>query len=196
MSNSGRDGPGCRSGLDLIVTSLLCRWNDKKAKMHYILFCMPEISPSKLYLLRKGTDVNRYGRLAAGSRCTFIYLNKPFDVFPLFSPSTVPSSVVSIDLSHHLDGEEEENSAAQSVSSVSFQKKADDLSNVSEGNTVLSSRSNHVYRCLDARFYDDEMLTVVLQGSEEENRKRVLAQIPLASTLSCETEVSWEPNMM
>lgn len=52
-----------------------------------------------------------------------------------------------------------------------------------------------MYRCLDARFYDDEMLTVVLQGAEEENRKRVLAQIPLASTLSCETEFSWEPSM-
>lgn len=56
-------------------------------------------------------------------------------------------------------------------------------------------RSNYIYRCLDARFYDDEMLTVVLQGAEEENRKRVLAQIPLASTLSCETEFTWEPNM-
>lgn len=44
-----------------------CRWNDKKAKMHYVLFCMPEISPSKLYLLRKGTDVNRYERRIAGA---------------------------------------------------------------------------------------------------------------------------------
>ncbi|TNM87549.1 hypothetical protein fugu_005770 [Takifugu bimaculatus] len=115
-------------------------WNDKKAKMHYVLFCMPEISPSKLYLLRKGTDVNR----------------------------SVSSSVVSVDLSHHPDSADEDHSAAQ---------------------------SNYLYRCLDARFYDDEMLTVVLQGAEEDNRKRVLAQIPLASTLSCETEFSWEPNM-
>lgn len=116
-------------------------WNDKKAKMHYVLFCMPEISPRKLYLLHKGTDVNR----------------------------SVFSNVVSIDLSHHLDSADDDNSAAP---------------------------SNHIYRCLDARFYDDETLTVVLQGSEDENRKCVLAQIPLASTLSCETEFSWEPNVM
>lgn len=61
---------------------------------------------------------------------------------------------------------------------------------------MVFSRSNHVYRCLDARFYDDETLTVVLQGSEDENRKRVLAQIPLASTLSFETKFTWEPNVM
>ncbi|KAL7397251.1 hypothetical protein ABVT39_019237 [Epinephelus coioides] len=108
-------------------------WNDKKAKMHHVVFCMPEISPSKLYLLRKGTDPNRH----------------------------IPNSVISIDLSHHLDNADDDSAAAH---------------------------------CLDARFYDDEMLTVVLQGSEEENRKRVLAQIPLASTLSCETEFNWEPN--
>uniref|UniRef100_H3DJX4 Anaphase-promoting complex subunit 4 n=1 Tax=Tetraodon nigroviridis TaxID=99883 RepID=H3DJX4_TETNG len=61
---------------------------------------------------------------------------------------------------------------------------------------TFPSWSNHVYRCLDARFYDDETLTVVLQGSESENRKHFLAQIPLASTLSCETQFSWEPNVM
>lgn len=115
-------------------------WNDKKAKMHYVLFCMPEISPCKLYLLRKGTDPNRH----------------------------IPNSVMSIDLSHHLDSAEDDNAAAQ---------------------------RNYVYSCLDARFYDDEMLTVVLQGSEEENRRRVLAQVPLTSTLSCETEFNWEPNL-
>uniref|UniRef100_A0A8C4E8S6 Anaphase-promoting complex subunit 4 n=1 Tax=Dicentrarchus labrax TaxID=13489 RepID=A0A8C4E8S6_DICLA len=78
------------------------------SKMHYVLFCMPEISPCKLYLLRKGTDPNRYI-------------------------------------------------------------------------SVIVGVSNYVYSCLDARFYDDEMLTVVLQGSEEENRRRVLAQLPLLS---------------
>lgn len=61
---------------------------------------------------------------------------------------------------------------------------------------MVFSRSHQVYRCLDARFYDDETLTVVLQGSEDENRKRVLAQIPLASTLSCEREFGWKPNVM
>lgn len=59
----------------------------------------------------------------------------------------------------------------------------------------LFSRTNYVYSCLDARFYDDEMLTVILQGSEDENGRRVLAQIPLASTLSCDTEFIWEPNL-
>lgn len=36
------------------------RWNDKKAKMHNVVFCMPEVSPSKLYLLRKETRSNRW----------------------------------------------------------------------------------------------------------------------------------------
>lgn len=43
-----------------VICFLRYRWNDKKAKMHYVLFCMPEVSPSKLYLLRKGTDQNRF----------------------------------------------------------------------------------------------------------------------------------------
>ncbi|XP_018525434.1 anaphase-promoting complex subunit 4 isoform X1 [Lates calcarifer] len=114
-------------------------WNDKKAKMHYVVFCMPEISPCKLYLLRKGTDPNRH----------------------------IPNSVMSIDLSHHIDNADDDNAAAQ---------------------------SEYVYSCLDARFYDDEMLTVVLQGVED-NSWHVLAQLPLASTLSCETEFKWEPNL-
>ncbi|XP_034438230.1 anaphase-promoting complex subunit 4 [Hippoglossus hippoglossus] len=109
-------------------------WNDKKAKMHYVVFSMPDISPCKLYLLRKGTDPNRH----------------------------IPNSVMSIDLSHHLDSADDANAAAH---------------------------------CLDARFYDDEMLTVVLQGAEGDNSRRFLAQLPLASTLSCETEFSWEPNL-
>ncbi|KAL7397253.1 hypothetical protein ABVT39_019237 [Epinephelus coioides] len=60
-------------------------WNDKKAKMHHVVFCMPEISPSKLYLLRKGTDPNRH----------------------------IPNSVISIDLSHHLDNADDDSAAAQ-----------------------------------------------------------------------------------
>uniref|UniRef100_A0A8C7DUI9 Anaphase-promoting complex subunit 4 n=1 Tax=Oncorhynchus kisutch TaxID=8019 RepID=A0A8C7DUI9_ONCKI len=48
--------------------------------------------------------------------------------------------------------------------------------------------SDCVYSCQDARFYDDETLTVVLRASEEENRGRVLAQLPLGSALSCEEE--------
>uniref|UniRef100_A0A8C6TY00 Anaphase-promoting complex subunit 4 n=1 Tax=Neogobius melanostomus TaxID=47308 RepID=A0A8C6TY00_9GOBI len=110
-------------------------WNDKKAKVHNVVFSMPEISPSKLYLLRKVTDARRH----------------------------VPSSVMSIDLSHILDNDNAKSHCG-------------------------------VYSCLDARFYDDEMLTVVLRGPEEENGRRILAQLPLSSTLSCETEFIWEPN--
>lgn len=39
------------------------------------------------------------------------------------------------------------------------------------------------------------MLTVVLQGSEKESRRHILAQVPLASALSCDTEFNWEPNL-
>ncbi|XP_071395155.1 anaphase-promoting complex subunit 4 [Centroberyx affinis] len=111
-------------------------WNDKKANMHYVVFCMPEISPCKLYLLRKGTDPYRH----------------------------IPNNLMSIDLSnvlsHHLGDNE----------------------------------PDWVYSCLDARFYDDEMLTVVLQGPEE-IRGHVLAQLPLSSALSCETEFNWDPSL-
>uniref|UniRef100_A0A3B5LL45 Anaphase-promoting complex subunit 4 n=1 Tax=Xiphophorus couchianus TaxID=32473 RepID=A0A3B5LL45_9TELE len=106
------------------------RWNDKKGKMHCVVFCMPEISPSKLYVLRKGTDPNR---------CT---------VFQ---------------------------------SEMSF--------------SVLITLSHYVYSCLDARFYDDEMLTVVLQGSEDQNSRRLLAQVSLASSLSCDSRFNWEPGV-
>ncbi|KAF7661406.1 hypothetical protein LDENG_00262020 [Lucifuga dentata] len=112
-------------------------WNDKKTNTHYMVFCMPEISPCKLYLVRKATDPNRY----------------------------IPNSVMSVDLSQQLDNEDNENATDQ---------------------------SRYVYSCLDARFYDDETLTVVLQGTEEE---RVLGQLPLSSALSCETEFNWEPNL-
>ncbi|XP_034036427.1 anaphase-promoting complex subunit 4 isoform X2 [Thalassophryne amazonica] len=111
-------------------------WNDKKAKMHCVVFCMPEISPHKLYLLRRGTDPYRQ----------------------------IPHSVVSINLSHHTDCEDDDNAPVQP----------------------------NVDTCMDARFYDDETLTVALQG---ENGRRILAQLPLASALSCDSEFNWEPNM-
>lgn len=114
-------------------------WNDKKAKVHYVVFSMPEMSPSKLYLLRKATDPHR----------------------------PIANSVMSINLTHLLDNVDNDSAAAQ---------------------------PHYGYKCLDARFYDDEMLTVVLQGPDEENSRRILAQLPLASTLSCETEFIWEPN--
>uniref|UniRef100_A0A672YEW5 Anaphase-promoting complex subunit 4 n=1 Tax=Sphaeramia orbicularis TaxID=375764 RepID=A0A672YEW5_9TELE len=114
------------------ISCLFCRWNDKKAKMHYVVFSMPEISPCKLYLLRRATDPNRDADNADCAANT-IYCDFPF-------------------------------------------------------------RPHLAYSCLDARFYDDEMLTVVLQGPEEEHSGRVLGQLPLASTLSCETEFIWKPN--
>lgn len=50
------------------------------------------------------------------------------------------------------------------------------------------------YSCLDARLYDDETLTVVLQAQEEnENKLRLLAQLPLGPALSCGEEFSWDP---
>uniref|UniRef100_A0AAQ6ABX0 Anaphase-promoting complex subunit 4 n=1 Tax=Amphiprion ocellaris TaxID=80972 RepID=A0AAQ6ABX0_AMPOC len=112
--------------------NIMCLWNDRKAKLHYVVFCMPEISPSKLYILRKGTDPNRYISGIVG--VLFVH---------------IPNSMT----------------------------------------------SHYVYSCLDARFYDDEMLTVVMQGSEEQNSWRVLAQLPLASSLNCETEFNWQPNL-
>ncbi|XP_051929734.1 anaphase-promoting complex subunit 4 [Hippocampus zosterae] len=115
-------------------------WNDKKAKMHYVVFCMPHILPHKLYLLRKASDPNRH----------------------------IPNSVSSLDLSHHLDASDGES-------------------------TEPGPRG--VYGCLDARFYSDDMLTVVLQGTEDENSRSVLAQVSLSSTLKCEIEFNWTPSM-
>ncbi|XP_028300517.1 anaphase-promoting complex subunit 4 [Gouania willdenowi] len=114
-------------------------WNDKKTKMHYVVFCMPESSPSKLYLLRRGTDPNRH----------------------------VPNSVMSMDLSRHLDNTKDD----------------------------VDVQTRHTFRCLDARFYDDEMLTVVLQGSGEQSSCHFLAQLPLASCLACETQFNWDSNL-
>ncbi|CAL1593018.1 unnamed protein product [Knipowitschia caucasica] len=108
-------------------------WNDKKAKIHNIVFSMPEISPSKLYLLRRATDPCR----------------------------TIKNNVISIDLRNLLENMDDDNDTA-----------------------------HHVYSCLDARFYDDEMLTIVLQ----ESSRCILAQLPLTSALSCDTEFIWEPN--
>uniref|UniRef100_A0A672MLC4 Anaphase-promoting complex subunit 4 n=1 Tax=Sinocyclocheilus grahami TaxID=75366 RepID=A0A672MLC4_SINGR len=89
----------------------LCLQKPAKAGMHYVVFCMPEISPSKIYILRRATDPN-------------------------------------------------------SVSS---------------------------YSCLDARFYDNETLTVVLRSLEDdENKMRVLAQLHLNSALSWDEEFTWD----
>uniref|UniRef100_A0A667Y187 Anaphase-promoting complex subunit 4 n=1 Tax=Myripristis murdjan TaxID=586833 RepID=A0A667Y187_9TELE len=71
--------------------------------------------------------------------------------------------------------------------------ECDTFSSASEGfarfwSVHLLLRPDFVCSCLDARFYDDEILTVVLDVPEE-YRGRVLAQLPLGSALSsAETE--------
>uniref|UniRef100_A0A1A8FY70 Anaphase-promoting complex subunit 4 n=1 Tax=Nothobranchius korthausae TaxID=1143690 RepID=A0A1A8FY70_9TELE len=112
----------------------------KKNKMHCVVFCMPDISPCKLYVLQKGTDPNRH----------------------------IPNRFMSVDLSLYYDADDDDGAAA---------------------------RAHSTYRCLDARFYDDQMLTVILQGLEEHNGERTLAQLSLASILSCDTEFVLEPSM-
>uniref|UniRef100_A0A8B9KTR2 Anaphase-promoting complex subunit 4 n=1 Tax=Astyanax mexicanus TaxID=7994 RepID=A0A8B9KTR2_ASTMX len=114
-----------------------CRWNDKNAAMHYIVFCMQEISPSKIYILRRATDPNR----------------------------SVPNGLVAIDLNTPL-------------------------------NTTIDDEADRSYSCLDARLYDDETLTVVLQGQDsDDNRLRLLAQLPLGSALRCEEGFTWDPSL-
>uniref|UniRef100_A0A4W4H5H0 Anaphase-promoting complex subunit 4 n=1 Tax=Electrophorus electricus TaxID=8005 RepID=A0A4W4H5H0_ELEEL len=118
-----------------------CRWNDKNTCMQYTVFCMPEISPSKVYILRRATDPNR----------------------------AVLNGLVAIDLNTPLN------------SSI------DDEAPVAEP-------VDRSYSCLDARLYDDETLTVVLQCLEgDENRLRLLAQLPLGAALSCEEVFAWDP---
>ncbi|KAK7133158.1 hypothetical protein R3I94_015143 [Phoxinus phoxinus] len=114
-------------------------WNNKKAGMHYVVFCMPEISPSKIYILRRATDPNR----------------------------SVPNGLVALNLSTPLNSSIEDEMPATST----------DCS----------------YSCLDARFYDDETLTVVLQSVEDdENKMRILTQLPLNSALSWDEEFTWD----
>uniref|UniRef100_A0A672MN63 Anaphase-promoting complex subunit 4 n=1 Tax=Sinocyclocheilus grahami TaxID=75366 RepID=A0A672MN63_SINGR len=116
------------------------RWNDKKAGMHYVVFCMPEISPSKIYILRRATDPNR----------------------------SVPKGLVALNLNTPLNSsiDDETPAPASAVSS---------------------------YSCLDARFYDNETLTVVLRSLEDdENKMRVLAQLHLNSALSWDEEFTWD----
>lgn len=108
--------------------------------MHYVVFCMPEISPSKIYILRKATDPNR----------------------------SVPNGLVALNLSAPLN------------SSI-------------DDETPAPTSADSSYSCLDARFYDDETLTVVLRSREDdENKMRVLAQLHLNSVLSWDEEFTWD----
>ncbi|XP_026802790.2 anaphase-promoting complex subunit 4 [Pangasianodon hypophthalmus] len=116
-------------------------WNDKNAGMHYVVFCMPEMSASKICILRRASDPN----------------------------SSVQNGLVAVDLNTPLN------------------TSVDDEAPVPE-------HSDRSYSCLDARLYDDETLTVVLQAHEEnENKLRLLAQLPLGPALSCGEEFSWDP---
>uniref|UniRef100_A0A671LKZ9 Anaphase-promoting complex subunit 4 n=1 Tax=Sinocyclocheilus anshuiensis TaxID=1608454 RepID=A0A671LKZ9_9TELE len=115
-------------------------WNDKKAGMHYVVFCMPEISPSKIYILRRATDPNR----------------------------SVPKGLVALNLNTPLN------------SSI-------------DDETPVPASADSSYSCLDARFYDNETLTVVLRSLEDdENKMRVLAQLHLNSALSWDEEFTWD----
>ncbi|XDV42067.1 hypothetical protein PO909_010812 [Leuciscus waleckii] len=116
------------------------RWNNKKAGMHYVVFCMPEISPSKIYILRRATDPNR----------------------------SVPNGLVALNLSTPLNSSIEDETPAPTSTDCS-------------------------YNCLDARFYDDETLTVVLQSVEDgENKMHILTQLPLNSAMSWDEEFTWD----
>ncbi|XP_051952176.1 anaphase-promoting complex subunit 4-like [Xyrauchen texanus] len=118
-------------------------WNDKKAGMHYIVFCMPEISPNKIFILRRATDPSR----------------------------SVPNGLVALNISSPLNS---------SISSIDDEAPA-------------SNSVDSMYGCLDARFYDDETLTVILQSLEDdENKMRVLVQLPLKSALCWEEEFTWD----
>ncbi|XP_067085738.1 anaphase-promoting complex subunit 4 [Osmerus mordax] len=114
-------------------------WNDRKSNMHTVVFCMPEVSPCKLFLLRKPTDPHR----------------------------SVSNSLMAIDLSGVF------------ISSVDAAQPG--------------VHTGRVYSCRDARFYDDETLTVVLGACEEEEGSgRVLAQLPLGPALRRQEDFSWD----
>nr|XP_033804073.1 anaphase-promoting complex subunit 4 isoform X2 [Geotrypetes seraphini] len=98
-------------------------WNDKSSSLHYIIFPMLENSTSKIYILRRPTDVSK----------------------------SVPSGLMAIEFGNIL-------------------------------NSVNESTEESMFSCLDAHFYDDETITVVLKdNSEVEGKDRILAQLSLSS---------------
>ncbi|XP_074085778.1 anaphase-promoting complex subunit 4 isoform X2 [Macrotis lagotis] len=97
-------------------------WNDKSSSLHYVLFTMLDSSGSKIYILRRHTDISR----------------------------SVNNGLLAVEFGNFL-------------------------------NTASESFENSSYSCLDAHFYDDETITVVLKENEEqEGKERVLAQLPLS----------------
>ncbi|XP_025926883.1 anaphase-promoting complex subunit 4 isoform X3 [Apteryx rowi] len=56
-------------------------------------------------------------------------------------------------------------------------------------NNINESSDSRCYSCLDAHFYDDETVTVVLKESvEQEGKERILAQLPLSSVYTDEDQ--------
>ncbi|XP_070613066.1 anaphase-promoting complex subunit 4 [Erythrolamprus reginae] len=103
-------------------------WHDKSYNLHYVLFTMFENSVSKLYILRRHTDILR----------------------------STDNGLLAVEFGNFLN------------------------KNINESNETSS------YSCLDAHFYDDETVTVILEeNSEQEGKERILAQLPL-STISME----------
>ncbi|XP_068925061.1 anaphase-promoting complex subunit 4 isoform X1 [Petaurus breviceps papuanus] len=97
-------------------------WNDKSSNLHYVLFTMSGSSASKIYILRRHTDISR----------------------------SVNNGLLAVEFGSFL-------------------------------NTANENFENGSYSCLDAHFYDDETITVVLKENEEqEGKERVLAQLPLS----------------
>ncbi|XP_054855573.1 anaphase-promoting complex subunit 4 [Eublepharis macularius] len=98
-------------------------WNDKTSNLHYVLFTMLENSLSKMYILKRHTDISR----------------------------SANNEILAIDFGSFL-------------------------------NSINESSGTSFYSCLDAHFYDNETITVVLaENSEQEGKERILAQLPLSS---------------
>ncbi|XP_043400501.1 anaphase-promoting complex subunit 4 isoform X3 [Chelonia mydas] len=99
-------------------------WNDKSSNLHYVLFTMLESSLSKIYILRRHTDVSR----------------------------SAANGLLAVDFGNFLN------------------------------NSINESSDTSFYSCIDAHFYDDETITVVLkENAEQEGKERILAQLPLSS---------------
>ncbi|XP_051821862.1 anaphase-promoting complex subunit 4 isoform X1 [Antechinus flavipes] len=97
-------------------------WNDKSSNLHYVLFTMSDSSASRIYILRRHTDISR----------------------------SVSNGLLAVEFGNFL-------------------------------NTPNENFENSPYSCLDAHFYDDETITVVLKENEEqEGKERILAQFPLS----------------
>lgn len=61
----------------------------------------------------------------------------------------------------------------------------------------LSCHKTHftssTYSCLDAQFYDDETVTVILKDTVgREGRDRLLVQLPLSSVYNCEGSAEYQ----